>query len=72
MLKRELWITYLLWFFLGLIGVHKFYLNKFGWGILYILTGGIFLIGWIVDLFTIPMQVRAYNEQIDKMIQQKA
>ena len=72
MLKRELWIVYLLWFFLGLIGVHKFYLNKFGWGILYILTGGIFLIGWIVDLFTIPMQVRAYNEQIDKMIQQKA
>ena len=72
MLKRELWVTYLLWFFLGLIGVHKFYLNKFGWGILYILTGGILLIGWIVDLFTIPMQVRAYNEQIDKMIQQKA
>ena len=70
MLKRELWVTYLLWFFLGLIGVHKFYLNKFGWGILYILTGGILLIGWIVDLFTIPMQVRAYNEQIDKMIQQ--
>ena len=72
MLKRELWIVYLLWFFLGLFGIHKFYLNKFGWGIIYIMTGGIFLIGWIVDLFTIPMQVRAYNEQIDKMIQQKA
>lgn len=64
MQKRELWVVYMLWFFLGLIGVHKFYLNKFGMGILYIFTGGIFLIGWLVDLFTIPSQVRKYNEQI--------
>ena len=64
MQKRELWDVYMLWFFLGLIGVHKFYLNKFGMGILYIFTGGIFLIGWLVDLFTIPSQVRKYNEQI--------
>ena len=69
MQKRELWVVYLLWFFFGLIGVHKFYLNKFGMGILYILTGGILLVGWIIDLFTIPSQVRAYNEQVEKMLQ---
>ncbi len=46
--------------------VHKFYLNKFGMGILYILTGGIFLVGWLIDLFMIPRQVRLYNEQIAK------
>jgi serine/threonine protein kinase/TM2 domain-containing membrane protein YozV len=69
MMKRELWVVYMLWFFFGLIGVHKFYLNKFGMGILYIFTGGIFLIGWFIDLFTIPRQVRIYNEQIDKMMQ---
>jgi TM2 domain-containing membrane protein YozV len=69
MQKRELWVVYLLWLFFGLLGVHKFYLNKFGIGILYILTGGFLLIGWIVDLFTIPRQVRRYNEQIDRMTQ---
>jgi TM2 domain-containing membrane protein YozV len=53
-----------LWFFLGVLGVHKFYLNKFGMGILYIFTGGLLLIGWLVDLFTIPAQVRKFNEQL--------
>lgn len=62
--ERELWITYLLWFFLGLVGVHKFYLNKFGMGIIYMFTGGIFLIGWLVDIFTLPSQVRNYNKMV--------
>jgi len=67
MQQREVWVTYLLWFFFGIIGVHKFYLNKFGMGILYILTGGIFLIGWLIDLFTIPSQVRHYNEELARL-----
>ena len=64
MKEKELWVAYLLWFFLGLLGVHKFYLGKMGWGILYILTGGIFLIGWLIDLFTLPSQVRHVNEEL--------
>ena len=64
MKERETWVAYLLWFLLGFIGVHKFYLGKMGWGILYIFTGGLFFIGWLVDLFTLPSQVRRYNEQI--------
>ena len=64
MKEREVWVTYLLWFFLGFVGVHKFYLGKMGWGIIYIFTGGLFLIGWLVDIFTIPSQVRRYNEQL--------
>ncbi len=64
MQKRKVWVTYLLWFLFGYIGVHKFYLNKFGMGILYILTGGLFFIGLLIDLFTIPSQVRKYNESI--------
>src|SRR5678816_4641868 len=54
MKEREVWVTYLLWFLLGFVGVHKFYLGKMGWGILYIFTGGLFVIGWLVDIFTIP------------------
>ncbi len=62
--ERELWVAYLLWFLLGPVGVHKFYLGKIGMGILYLFTGGIFLIGWIIDLFTLPSQVRAYNDEV--------
>jgi len=62
--ERELWVAYLLWFLLGPVGVHKFYLGKIGMGILYLFTGGIFLVGWIIDLFTLPSQVRAYNDEV--------
>lgn len=54
-------IAYLLWFFLGVLGVHKFYLEKIAVGIIYLLTGGLFLIGWIYDLFTLGNQVDVYN-----------
>jgi len=54
-------IAYLLWLFLGIFGAHKFYLEKIGIGILYFLTGGIFGIGWIIDLFTLGGQVDTYN-----------
>lgn len=37
-------------FFLGGLGVHKFIDGKIGLGILYLLTGGIFGIGWFVDI----------------------
>lgn len=54
-------VAYLLWLFLGLLGGHKFYLNKFGTGILYFFTVGIFGIGWIIDFFTLWAEVDAYN-----------
>ncbi|AEV30872.1 putative membrane protein [Sphaerochaeta pleomorpha str. Grapes] len=53
--------AYVLWFFLGLIGVHKFYLARTGMGVLYLLTAGIFGIGWFFDLFTLGGQVDRYN-----------
>jgi TM2 domain-containing membrane protein YozV len=54
-------IAYLLWFFLGVFGIHKFYLDKIAIGIIYLLTGGLFMIGWIYDLFTLGNQVDVYN-----------
>jgi TM2 domain-containing membrane protein YozV len=53
--------AYLLWFFLGLFGVHKFYLERPGMGILYLCTGGLLGIGWLIDLFTLGNQVDLYN-----------
>lgn len=39
--------------FLGVIGVHRFYVGKVGTGILYIFTGGLCGIGVIVDIIKI-------------------
>ncbi len=53
--------TYFLWFFLGVISAHRFYLGKITSGIIYLLTGQLFGIGWIIDLFLIDGMVERYN-----------
>ena len=50
--------------FLGISGVQHFYLGKVGRGILWLLTAGLFGIGTLVDLCTLPSQTRAVNAQI--------
>lgn len=57
-------VAYLLWFFLGVFGVHRFYLGKIGSGILYFFTLGVFGIGWFIDLFTLGGQVDTKNALI--------
>lgn len=42
-------IELLVCLFLGMLGGHKFYRRKFGMGVLYLFTGGLFFIGWAVD-----------------------
>ena len=53
-------IAYLLWFatFIGFAGLHRLYHGKIGSGILYLLTWGLFGIGTVYDLVTLPEQVR--------------
>jgi TM2 domain-containing membrane protein YozV len=50
-------VGYLLWLF-GFTGAHRFYYGKQLTGTLWFFTGGLFLIGWIIDLFLIPRMDR--------------
>ena len=54
-------IAYALWFFLGGLSAHRFYLGKIGTGILYLLTLQLLGIGWIVDAFLLSGMVDRYN-----------
>ena len=51
--NKNKWVALILALFFGVFGIHKFYVGKIGMGILYLLTGGLFYIGVIVDLVII-------------------
>lgn len=59
-------IAYLLWCgcFVGVCGLHRIYNGKYGTGFLWLFTLGLFGIGQIVDLFTIPGMVEDANNRL--------
>lgn len=48
-------VALLLCIFLGFLGVHRFYLGKIPTGILFLLTFGLFYVGWIWDIIMLIM-----------------
>lgn len=52
-------VGWILLAFLGVFGIHRFYMGKWLTGLLWLLTGGLFFLGWLYDLWTL-------NEQIDE------
>ena len=54
-------IAWLLLTFLGLLGVHRMYMGKWLTGLVYLCTGGLFLVGYIYDFWTLNDQVSLIN-----------
>ena len=54
-------LAWILLTFLGLFGIHRLYMGKWVTGILYFLTGGLFLIGYLYDYWTLNAQVDEIN-----------
>jgi TM2 domain-containing membrane protein YozV/SH3-like domain-containing protein len=95
--KKSTAVAYVLWFFLGGLGIHKFYIGKTGMGIFYLLLVSGLIVGSItgmskemgpamiiagscglvlgiqllVDLFTIPRQIRRTYIQAERQILSK-
>lgn len=56
--NKDYTLAWILLAFLGLFGVHRFYLGKIWTGLLWLVTGGFFTLGYLYDLWTL-------NEQVD-------
>ncbi len=54
--------------FLGFSGIHRFLINQIGMGILYLLTGGLCMIGTLVDLVNHKNLAFEYNQKAAREI----
>ena len=59
---HSLLIGYVLWIF-GFLGAHRFYFGRPVSGTLYLFTLGLLGIGWIIDLFLMPMLERSADRR---------
>src|SRR3954469_1074092 len=78
--RKSVLLAYILWFFLGLFGVHRMYLGRWGSGIAMLVLHGLswltylILIGWLgfgllglwwlIDALLIPGMTRSYNNRL--------
>lgn len=57
----DIGLAYVLLFFFGCMGAHRFYLRRWGTGLLYLCTLGLLGVGVIWDVFMIPRMARRLN-----------
>ncbi|MCR8649131.1 NINE protein [Leptospira interrogans] len=62
---KSIFIAYIIWLFgcFGVLGLQRFYIGKFGTGLLWLFTFGLAGYGAFMDFFTLAGQVTAYNDR---------
>ena len=61
--RRDYSLAWLLLIFLGCFGVHRMYLDRWISGVIYLLTGGLFGLGWLYDFFVLNHLVDDENRK---------
>jgi len=56
-------VTWILLTFLGMFGIHRFYMGKVITGLIWLFTGGLFLVGYLYDYWTLNGQIDEINRQ---------
>jgi TM2 domain-containing membrane protein YozV len=59
--RKDYTVAWVLLTFLGVFGAHRFYLEKWVTGLVYLLTGGLFLLGVLYDYWTLNGQISERN-----------
>lgn len=54
---HSLTVGYILWL-VGFLGAHRFYYGKKWTGLIWLLTGGLLGVGWLIDLVLMPAHER--------------
>lgn len=57
-------VSWILLTFVGVLGIHRMYMGKWLTGLLYLLTGGLFLVGVLYDFWTLNEQISIRNREI--------
>ena len=64
--------AYVLWFLLGILGAHRFYVGDYLRGGLLLITLGGFVIGWLADCALLKKRIDEYNEDLEAEVLAKA
>ena len=59
--KYEYTLAWVFLTFLGIFGIHRFYLNRVLTGLLWLLTGGLFGLGYLYDLWNLNGMISEAN-----------
>ena len=62
--SKDYTVSWILLVFLGIFGIHRFYLGKWVTGLIWLFTGGLFLLGLLYDLWTLNTQIDEVNRGV--------
>ena len=66
--KKSPGVAYALWFFLGVVGGHRFYAGDTGYSLGLLFTLGGFGVWALIDVFFIGKRIRTINSQKQRQI----